>query len=245
MVTPPGRGALIAIEGIDGAGTTTQARLLVEWLQQQGLPAHLTCEPSSGPVGELLRRILKGQGPWTLDAAAVALLFAADRVDHYQHEMRPLLEAGTHVVTDRSVYSSLAYQSIEQDLAWVESINCHAPEPDLTVYLRISPDQARVRRMQRGGPPELFDDHELQQRISARYDEILGSRSEHGSWRQDPAGSGWIRAGSAPEIRPGTGRARAAARHPECAILDGSQPADSLHRLLRVLVEKVARSRRT
>lgn len=245
MVIRSGRGALIAIEGIDGAGTTTQARLLVDWLQEQGLPAHLTWEPSSGPVGELLRRVLKGQSPWPLDAAAVALLFAADRVDHYQHEMRPLLESGTHVVTDRSVYSSLAYQSLEQDLAWVESINCHAPEPDLTVYLRISPEQARARRLQRGGAPELFDDHELQKRISARYDELLGSRPEHGSWQPDPGGSGWIRVGSSAQSRRVAAPDRSATRHPECAILDGAMSVESVHRQLRSLVEIVARSPRT
>src|SRR5688572_30541516 len=79
-------GLLIAIEGIDGAGTTTQARRLVEWLEASGRPAHLTREPSTGPIGELLRRMLGGAFA-PVDAGAVALLFAADRLDHLAREV--------------------------------------------------------------------------------------------------------------------------------------------------------------
>ena len=239
-------GALIAIEGIDGAGTTTQARLLVDWLNQQGLPAHLTCEPSTGPVGQLIRAVLKAQTSWPLDAAAVALLFAADRVDHYQHEMRPLLQAGTHVVTDRSVYSSLAYQSLEQDLAWVDTINRLAPEPDLVLYVRVPPDLARQRREARGGSPELYDDTRMQERISAQYDLLLGSSLDAGSWRLDPAGSDWIRR-SDDRIRldPAGSGCAILTRCPRTAIVDGALPVDRLHEQLRALGQKVAHGDRT
>lgn len=223
-------GLLIALEGIDGSGTTTQARLLCDWLTRAGHPVHLTCEPSTGPVGTLLRRVLRRELGRALDPAAVALLFAADRVDHVVHELRPHLEAGTHVVTDRYLSSSLAYQSVGLELAWVQSINARAPAPDLTIYLRIDPAVARSRRAARGEPEELFDDHGLQQQISARYDEILGSDPTAGDWVPDPSGSDWIRPDPA---RSSTGSG-------PVAILDGALALEQVRDQVRTLVQKVA-----
>src|SRR5574341_1198614 len=90
---------LIALEGIDGAGTTTQAALLCDWLRGMGTRVHRTQEPSAGPIGQLLRLLLRG--PLRVDPAAVALLFAADRLDHLAREIEPQLASGAHVVTDR------------------------------------------------------------------------------------------------------------------------------------------------
>jgi dTMP kinase len=222
-------GQLIAIEGIDGAGTTTQARSLVEWLNASGYAAHLTCEPSAGPMGVLLRDVL-GQRTRPMDPAAVALLFAADRVDHIRVEIEPNLARGTHVVTDRYIYSSLAYQSINLDYEWVAEINRLAPEPDLTIYVRTDPDLACQRRQHRGSAEELYDGMDLQRRIAARYDTILGSSPTDGSWSLDPDGSSWIRQGSG---HPGI-------RMPQCAIVDGALPIDVLQKQLRNLVQKVA-----
>ena len=111
---PPGK--LIVLEGIDGSGTTTQARLLCEWLAGRGVAVHLTREPSDGPVGRLIREILHGaHAPVAGDT--MALLFAADRVDHLSREVLPALDRGTHVVTDRYYHSSLAYQAIDEAYA--------------------------------------------------------------------------------------------------------------------------------
>jgi len=226
-------GRLIAIEGIDGAGTTTQAHLLVDWLNGAGHRAHFTCEPSTGPVGRLLREILQHRTEHPVDAAAVALLFAADRVDHVRHEVAPRLAQGVHVVTDRYVYSSLAYQSLDQDPAWVAEINRLAPEPDLTLYVRTPPEVARARREARGSGQELFEIHELQQRISAQYDAIFGSTPDRGSWVPDPTRSDWIQV----DPRPGSGFH---GRRPVTAILDGCLPVAELHQQLRGLVARVA-----
>jgi dTMP kinase len=215
------RGRLIAIEGIDGAGTTTQASALVEWLRSSGQAAHLTWEPSAGPIGTLLRQVL-ARRTRTLDPAATALLFAADRVDHIRAEIEPCLVQGTHVVTDRYVYSSLAYQSIELDYDWVAEINRLASEPDVTIYVRIDPGLARQRREQRGSEDEIFDAIDLQRRISSKYDAIFGSTTVAGSWVLDPAGSGWI--------QPGSGVLRAGM--PRCAIVDGALPVDVLQEQL-------------
>jgi dTMP kinase len=231
------RGRLLAIEGIDGAGTTTQARLLVQWMNHSGLPAHFTCEPSDRPVGRLIRRLLRGDLD-AVDPAAVALLFAADRLDHLRGEVLPLLERGTHVVSDRFVYSSLTYQSVTLDPAWVGEINARAVEPDLTVYLRVEPDLARARRSARGEGQELFDAEPVQQAIADLYDRLFGTTAADGSWIQrsgseDPAGSNaWIQQDPAP---PAELAQQTFARRPRWAVLDGARPIESIQQRLRGL----------
>jgi dTMP kinase len=232
------RGKLIAIEGIDGAGTSTQARMLVTWMNENDLPAHLTCEPSTGPLGRLLREILAGQTR-PVDPAALALLFAGDRVDHVRSEICTILDRGAHVVTDRYVYSSLAYQSMDLDLGWVARINSLAPEPDLTAYLRIDPELAEERRSIRGEAQELFETRSSQTRISAIYDDIFGSEAGQGSWSLRPGGSEWIRADPAKDPRGSSLLRDPIQRQPEWVSLDGSLPIDALHQQLRNLVQKI------
>lgn len=164
------RGTLIAVEGIDGAGTTTQVRRLVEWLTGRGRPSLSTREPSTGAVGQLLRALLRGeQAP--IDPAAVALLFAADRVDHVAREIAPALADGKIVVSDRYVMSSLAYQAAAGALPreFVVAINARAPAPDLTLLVDVPAEIAAGRRSGRGGPDELFDALDLQRRVAAAY----------------------------------------------------------------------------
>lgn len=228
------RGKLIALEGIDGAGTTTQAKLLVEWMNGQGLQAHPTCEPSDGPIGQLLRALLRRELR-PVDPAALALLFAGDRVDHIRSEIDPRLERGVHVVTDRYVYSSLAYQSIDQDLGWVGVINSLAPEPDLTCYLRVDAQLAGTRRRARGALDEIFDADRLQQLIASKYDDFFGS-SPTSDPAPDPPGSAWIQldpAGSGAGSRAGSRRILVAGRRPRSVVLDGSLDIDTLQGQLR------------
>jgi dTMP kinase len=163
---PPG--LLVAIEGIDGAGTTTQARRLVEWLNARGRPAHATREPSTGPIGALLRAILRGEHA-PADGAAIALLFAADRLDHLAREVEPELERGRVVVSDRYVLSSLAYQSVALDRAWVEALNARARPADLTLLVEVPVEIAAERRRARGGADELFDALDVQRRVALAY----------------------------------------------------------------------------
>jgi dTMP kinase len=223
---PATLGKLIALEGIDGSGTTTQAKRLAAWMNGQGLETHLTCEPSNGPLGQLLRRFLKRELP-SVDAAALALLFAADRVDHVQSEILPQLQRGLNVVTDRYVYSSLAYQSLDLELSWVAQINGLAPEPDLTCYLRVDPLLARSRRDGRGEDEEIFDADPLQQRIARRYDEIFESTGSCGI----PL---------VPPLPPGSRRIQAAVvRRPSVKVLDGARTIAQLQQDLRNLVQKI------
>ena len=146
----------IAIEGIDGAGTTTQSARLRDALAARGERCLLTCEPSRGPVGTLIRLGLSGRlalcpaGGSSAIAMAPAkagedeeglygLLFAADRMDHLLNEINPALQAGSHVVTDRYYLSSFAYQSTRCDLAWLRQLNLHCRKPHVTFLLDADP----------------------------------------------------------------------------------------------------------
>lgn len=161
-------GKLIVLEGIDGSGTTTQTARLTAALAALGHRVHATREPSHGPIGQLLRQILGGAHA-PVDPAAIALLFAADRVDHLAREVVPRLAEGVHVVSDRYLLSSYAYQTIEVDRALVVSANARARPADLTLLLDVPASVAAARRRARGGPEELFDAHAFQEKVAAAY----------------------------------------------------------------------------
>lgn len=172
------RGQLIALEGIDGAGTTTQTRKLVETFLSRGVTVLETREPTDGPIGLLLRMYLNGKlRPCAPEA--MALLFAADRAEHYRDTMRSSLESGEHVVCDRYVWSSFAYQSVLlEDTEWVKQINDRAYPPDLVVFLRVSPRCAHGRRVSRGGLVELYDSNGLQVQVAKEYEELVSYYSQ-------------------------------------------------------------------
>ena len=178
--------ALVVLEGLDGAGTTTQARRLVTWLEREGRRAHLTREPSDGPIGRLLREMLTGghappgPGSETIDQRTFSLLFAADRMDHVQREVAPALARGEVVVSDRWYHSSLAYQGTGAERAWIGELNRFARRPDLTLLLRVRPEVAAERRLAAGRSQELFEDLAMQRRVSLGYDEVMAQLSSAG-----------------------------------------------------------------
>jgi dTMP kinase len=177
------RGRLIVLEGLDGAGTTTQARILVDAVRARGKAAHLTREPSDGPVGRLLRSMLIGEHAIpgrTIDQGTFGLLFAADRMDHLQREVMPQLEDGAIVVSDRWYHSSLAYQGTGADRAWIRVLNQRARVPDLTVFLRVRAEVAAARRVAAGRAQELFEDLPMQQRVAAGYEAVLAELGANG-----------------------------------------------------------------
>jgi len=172
------RGRLLVLEGIDGAGTTTQARLLGERLRAEGRTVHVTAEPSGGPVGTLVRQVLTrriaGKGGGDFDPAALALLFAADRIDHHAVEIAPKLADGVDVVSDRFTLSSLAYQGLALgDLPWVEAINARAPSSDVVLFLRVRPDVALRRRRAASLDREIFEVSAFQRRVAESYDRAI------------------------------------------------------------------------
>jgi dTMP kinase len=174
------RGGLIVLEGVDGAGTTTQVARIAARLRAGGARVHTTAEPSAGPIGRLLRRALSGElgegdapEPATPSWQTLALLFAADRLDHLAREVEPELAAGAYVICDRYDHSTLAYQSVagggDAAIPWLRELNRHARRPDLTLVLDVPPSVAAERRRARQGPAEIFDADALQVRLAAFY----------------------------------------------------------------------------
>jgi dTMP kinase len=132
------KGVFICIEGLDGCGKTTQAKLLAKKLRKSHNAVY-TAEPSRGKIGTFIRkRCLYGEK--RLSTVVEALLFAADRVEHVENEVLPALNEGRLVVSDRYVYSSLAYQGAAGlSVEWIEQINEHALKPDLAVFIDVDP----------------------------------------------------------------------------------------------------------
>jgi dTMP kinase len=142
------RGIFICIEGIDASGKSTQARWLVRNLRRRGFDAIYTTEPSKSEVGSFIRRYIL-QRKKRVPAVVEALLFAVDRIDHVESKIEPALESGKIVVSDRYVYSSLAYQGAAGlDVGWIEQINRMALPPDLAIYIDVPPEVV-VKRMRR------------------------------------------------------------------------------------------------
>src|SRR4051812_3224815 len=147
---PATSGFFIALEGGDGAGKSTQAEALADWIRAKGHEVVVTREPGATPVGKRLRSILLDVSSAGLSHRAEALLYAADRAEHVDTVVRPALERGAVVVSDRYIDSSVAYQGAGRDLSPTEiaRINRWATDglvPHLTVLLDVSPEIARER----------------------------------------------------------------------------------------------------
>jgi dTMP kinase len=163
------RGIHISIEGIDGSGKTTQAQVLLNWLRTNGYRAKYTAEPTYGRIGSVIRlhvyRIRNTPPEYE------ALLFAADRVEHYQRLIRPLLERGFVVVSDRYIYSSLAYQGAAlRDVGWVRDVNKFAPPPDLAVLIDVPVEVALQRKKRRR---MRFEKREILLKVSKEYRRLV------------------------------------------------------------------------
>ncbi|MBP6628932.1 MAG: dTMP kinase [Kofleriaceae bacterium] len=174
---------LIVLEGLDGAGTTSQAQRLATALTAAGHRVHVTREPSDGPIGRLLRAMLTGQHALegqALDQSMFSLLFAADRMDHLQREVEPALAAGAIVISDRWYHSSLAYQGTGAERAWIRTLNQRARVPDLTLLLRVRAEVAAARRHAAGRSQELFEDLAMQERVAAGYDAVMADLAAAG-----------------------------------------------------------------
>jgi dTMP kinase len=176
------QGSFIVLEGVDGAGTTTHTRELAQRLKTRGVSQFTTAEPSSGPIGSLLRQTLTGRMVRSAAAGAgaqppawntMALLFAADRLDHVESEIVPQLREGVTVISDRYYHSSVAYQSVTgggvEAIAWIRDLNRYARRPDLTIVLDVPAEVAAERRSRRRGNAEIFDADDIQRQLCAFY----------------------------------------------------------------------------
>ena len=151
-----GREALfVCIEGLDKSGKTSQSILLVNSLSRRGFDAVYTTEPSRGEIGKFIRRYVLSRKE-RVPAVVEALLFAADRVDHVETQIKPMLEEGKVIVSDRYVYSSLAYQGAAGlDIEWIKEINRSALKPDLAIYLDVPVEVVSRRSARRRSVMEL------------------------------------------------------------------------------------------
>jgi dTMP kinase len=182
--TPRQRALFIVLEGIDGSGTTTQLDRLALALRARGRSVHPTREPSRGPIGVLLREILLGQhtdqAGAPVDGRAMALLFAADRRDHLAREIEPALARGSDVISDRYVLSSLAYQAVEAERAWVERLAEGIRAPDLTLFLDTPIDVSAERRRLADRPSERYDADLMLDQVARNYRRLARDDQRYG-----------------------------------------------------------------
>jgi len=180
-VTAPGR--FIVFEGLDGAGTTTQSQLLAESLRAKGRTVHLAHQPSGGCVGLLIRQILAGRTATqkadgkldVVDERVMALLFAADRLDHLASQIEPRLLRGEDVILDRYVLSSLAYQGASVSHEFIQAANRYARKPDLTLFLYVPAQAAMDRVRKRGAKLERYETAAQMQQIEREYSRLVGT----------------------------------------------------------------------
>ncbi|ALM74221.1 dTMP kinase [Thermococcus barophilus] len=169
-------GIFIVIEGIDGAGKSTQAKLLAKWFEKRGYNVVLTKEPTDTAFGKLIRKlVLTGGREGIIDGAKIsheaeALLFAADRAEHVKKLIEPSLRAGKVVISDRYFYSSLAYQWARGlDLEWLINLNKFAIRPDLVILLDLPVKESMKRINGRQLKSEFDRIAELQKRVRENY----------------------------------------------------------------------------
>jgi dTMP kinase len=162
----------IVLEGGDGAGTTTQLKLIGEALRRAGAPYWTTSEPTDRPEGLLIRRILSGELP--RDPGTLARLFAADRNEHLKGEGGILerLGRGEIVVCDRYVLSSLAYQGVACGPELPAELNAEFPLPELLIYFELPPAQSLGRLGERERL-DIFERLPFQEKVRTAYRQAL------------------------------------------------------------------------
>jgi dTMP kinase len=178
------RGLFIVLEGPDGAGISTQTALLHSGLVQRGIKAIATKEPTSGPIGSVIRQALTHRLVYPPDLPVgddvMALLYAADRLDHVRADIVPRLETGIHVVCDRYRLSSYSYQGLNMGQDWVRALNKRSIAPDVTFFIDVPPEVSQQRIKARGGYIELYETAERLGPIYANYLELIEQDRQSG-----------------------------------------------------------------
>lgn len=183
------KGKFIVFEGIDGSGTSTQSQLLDAHLSNLGIKSHLTCEPSNGPIGSMIRQIFKGRismptGANPLTPASdlfdeqMAYLFAADRHDHLFNMIDgvySLINKGHTVISTRYFFSSYAYHCTSNaDIEFVKTLNSRFPNPDLVIYLD-NPASVSVSRINRRAFKDKYENSHKLLKAKENYDSLFRS----------------------------------------------------------------------
>lgn len=179
-------GLFISVEGIDGVGKSTQIGMLAEFLTEQGREVVRTLEPGGTELGQEIRHLLlhrKGD----VAPRAEALLYAADRAHHVATKVRPALERGAVVITDRYLDSSVAYQGAGRalDAAEVRSISMFAVQnllPELTILLDLPAEQALARRANTGNEPDRLEREKVEFFEAVRQAFLAMAAAEPARW---------------------------------------------------------------
>jgi dTMP kinase len=234
----PRNGCLIVFEGIEGSGKTTASRNLQKYLTTKGYKASWTREPTNSKIGSLIEDILRGT--ITIAEEAIPLLFAADRADHTKRIIAPAIKKGYVVISDRYIHSSIAYQKsgmgkvFKRD--WLEKINKYSINPDLVLFLDISPEEglSRIGKWQRIHDDKFFEDIETQKRIRDAYHEILSlNRPLTGLFKKDLIPSSSISKVKALSTVDGV----------TVVAIDASLDQDSIQNTINEIVQKFLKSK--
>ena len=171
----------VVFEGIDGAGTSTQIKKLVEAAPEKYIA---TAEPTSGPTGKFLRRMLSGE--FHVDEKTNAYLFAADRCEHIfgSGGVKELCDSGKIVVSDRYFFSSLAYQSVSCGLELPILLNSPFPLPEYLFFFEIDPQISLGRVNARHGQKEIYENLDAQKKIAALYEKVISLYETDASKRE-------------------------------------------------------------
>ncbi|WP_321417122.1 dTMP kinase [uncultured Desulfobacter sp.] len=167
------KGRFVVFEGIDGSGKTTQVELLCKHMASMRAKVLATCEPTDGPVGRLIRRMLSGTLP--ADQRTIASLFAADRTEHLMDPetgIRQMVDNGTIVVCDRYYFSSYAYHSQYMDMEWViqaNRLNADILKPDITLFIDVDPEICLKRLQSNRKHLEIYEKIDIMKRVRANY----------------------------------------------------------------------------
>lgn len=181
------RAPFIVIEGTDGSGVSTQTERLEEKLRGEGREVYLTKEPTAGPAGAMIRLILAGRLVHQKDAPelgafqphTLALLFAADRMDHLHIDIIPKLNIGVTVICDRYYLSSYAFQGIDVDIEWLQKINSRCLKPELTIFLNVDSTICYKRIQRRRWHIELFEEQAKIEEVRQNYIKVI----QHLMWQ--------------------------------------------------------------
>ncbi|MCS7107594.1 MAG: dTMP kinase [Acidilobaceae archaeon] len=176
------KGVLVAFEGIDGSGLSTHVALVSKRLADQGFMVMIGKEPTMGPIGKLIRELLREE---EVDQDIMALLFAADRLWHLRRGAGhlPILEAlnrGFVVILDRYKHSSIAYQSLKAEESWVEVLNSLAPDPHIVVFIDV-PVAVALDRVSRRRERFYYEEARRLTAIKENFYRVLRRAEERGT----------------------------------------------------------------
>lgn len=174
------QGKFIVFEGLDGSGTSTQSQMLKEALQVGGNKVHLTCEPSNGPIGNMIRQAMQGRIIFSKQDdkfdQQMAYLFAADRYDHLNNQIDgiiKLVDEGFYVISTRYFFSSFAYHVTDSESEQlVQRLNADFPNPDLLIYLD-NPVESSVKRLNSRTVLDRYEEENKLSIVANNYQRIV------------------------------------------------------------------------